>query len=404
MIPRHRPPFSTSSLLASWLRSLRYRPDVTQLEQQWSHYLQVPHAIWIPSARYGIARTLQTAVPTRGHVFSSAFNCGAVHHALEVCGRSVRWQDCAPHSFLADCQGPAPNRSDHWGIVLSEMFGHRFSGTALDLPIVRDADVRVFDLAMCLPTPSDMQRIRSGDVAVFSFGLGKSLFAGGGGLAVTRCHQMAAEIRQRLAYDLTQTSRPQQLRSDARLLARTVAHERALYGRLRRRKNRQSSSPEHFSSTSAEWRRSATPWHLARCMDNLKKIEDWIRQRSERAVAFRTAFQKSADCGAGLALPPEAGHHGLSHYSIRVPAMLRDSVCRALMTSGVDVGRLFPLALQFAPRDFPHAAAAASEVINLPLGSSLSANIVDRIVQQIEDALGPATVATGLNPAQRLAA
>lgn len=402
MIPRHRPPFGVLNLLQSWARTFLASPKVHQLEQSWRRYLQGPHVIWLPSARYGIARVIQQQTPADGRVFASVFNCGAVRHSLQVTGRTVLWQDCAAGRFLADCYNNSMQSCKSDAIVLSEMFGHRFSSDCLNQPVVSGAGMRIFDLAMCLPAAADLQRLRGSDVAVCSFGLGKSLYTGWGGLAITWCDDTAEGLRRRLAHDLSSATTVQRLKWDASVFARTVAHSRPLYGMIRRRQisaQRRSngadgatSTDSTFSETSYEWNRPQTCRQIARALDNLNRADEWRNRRTVLAERYRNVLREI--CPQILAQDLNASHEtlsGLSHFSIRVPQQIRDDVSRRLNEEGVDVGRLFPLASDVDVRRYPEAAAAAREVLNLPLSNQLSALDVDRIARLTANAVHTAS-------------
>lgn len=411
MIPRHRPPFGVLNLLQSWARTFIASLEVQQLEQWWQRYLQGPHVIWLPSARYGIARVIQQQTPADGRVFASVFNCGAVRHALQVTGRTVLWQDCAAGSFLADCHNNSMQSCKSDAIVLSEMFGHRFSSDCLNQPVVSDAGLRIFDLAMCLPTSADMQRLRGSDVAVCSFGLGKSLYTGWGGLAVTWCDDTAEGLRRRLAHDLSSSTTVQRLNWDASVFARTVAHSRPLYGMIRRRQisaQRRSNGADGaittgamFSEGSHEWNRPPTCRQIARALDDLNRADEWRNRRTRLAERYCDVLSES--CPQIIAQDMTGTHDalsGLSHFSIRVPQQIRDDVSQRLNEGGVDVGRLFPLASDFDARCYPEAAAAASEVLNLPLSNQLSAQRVDRIARLTAEAVHTASASGPANASE----
>ena len=194
MIPRHRPPFGPWALFSQACRSIFQSADVDGLEQRYARQLGVAHAVWIPSARFGITAAIQQATEPKSDVVCPIFNCGAVFHAVSETGRRVRFADCAPNQFLLDTQADQNLRSGH-AVVLSEMFGHRFSATMLRQPLIKQASLRVFDLAMGIPEAGDMERLSRDDVAVVSFGLGKSLYAGWGGMLLTHSKHMADAVR-----------------------------------------------------------------------------------------------------------------------------------------------------------------------------------------------------------------
>lgn len=389
MIPRHRPPFGTWSLLTTAAKSVFQRCDVRELELAWQRSLDAKHAIWIPSARWAIARTIQSHTISDAEVVCPVFNCGAVHHAVSESGRTADYRDCAADSFLMNCSGAASRKN---AIVLSEIFGHRFPSNAISQPLVNEAAVRIFDLAMGMPTTDDIQRMKSGDVTVLSFGLGKSLYAGWGGMALTTCVDTADMLRRRREEDLRTASVRQRTRWNASMLLRTVAHEQWVYRRVRARATKPndfaSNGPSSFSETSHEWHRPPTAFQIARSLRNLPMATEW----SERRVRLMNEYRIQLQNVSPIARLPATDAAALSHFSIRVPGEIRNTLRKRLWDNGVDAASLFPFPLGWcAAEQFPLAARAATEVLNLPLSNQLQRRDVIRVcdtVKRIVDELG----------------
>ncbi len=385
MIPRHRPPFGSAALAGTALRSLFDSGGIEQLERQYQQRLDVRHAVWLPSARYGIARAIQFHMTSDAKIICPAFNCGAVHHAVLECRPTVRFADCAPNSFLMDCSGPA---SGCHTVILSEMFGHRCSPQDLAQTLVQDATLRIFDMAMAIPTPADMRRMQRSDVTVLSFGLGKSLYAGWGGMALTQCDDTAAMLLQRRDKDLASANRLDRCRWNASVVLRTAAHEPILYRQLRSRQQQQNAdSPDHNSSftiNSHEWHRPPTRLHVTRSLQNLKQSDAFSERRMQLSDEYRKQLGGFLD---SVQLPPNDGS-ALSHFCVRVPDHCREAVRQHLWSHGIDVGTLFPFPQETCrTEDFPRAAQASSEVLNLPLSTQLDRKDVIYICDVVRTAV-----------------
>ena len=385
MIPRHRPPFGWAALACTAMRSLFGNGGIEQLEQQYKRRLNVRHAVWLPSARYGIARTIQFHMTSDAEIFCPAFNCGAVHHAVLECQRTSRFADCAPHSFLMDCSGTASGRHT---VILSEMFGHRFSPQDLDQVHVRDAELRIFDMAMAIPTAADMRRMQRSDVTVLSFGPGKSLYAGWGGMALTQCDDTAAMLLHRRDLDLASASRLSCCRWNTNSILRTVAHEPILYRQLRsRQQQRNADNADHNSSftiDSHEWHRPPTRLHATRSLQNLEQSDTFSERRMKLSDEYRSQL-----CGFSdrIQLPPNA-FSALSHFCVRVPGQCREAIRQHLWSCGLDVGTLFPFPTETCnTEDFPQAAQVSTEVLNLPLSTQLDRRDVVHICDVIKVAM-----------------
>ncbi len=399
MIPRHRPPFGSLSLLRTVFRSWLKRADVSELECGYQESLDVKHAIWIPSARWGITRTIQLHVASSAEVVCPVFNCGAVHHAVSQCERRIAYRDCASGSFRMDCSGEA--NGGH-AVVLSELFGHRFSPADLSQPLVRGATVKIFDLAMGIPTAADVQRMSNSDVAVLSFGLGKSLYAGWGGMALTNCDATASVLRRQRDEQLSSVGRLNRTRWNAEVLARTLAHEPIVYRQVRSSQNRRGaadvSGPSSFSTSSREWHRPPTSIHVAQSLLNLKHATEYAERRTELTAEYHAQLSGFSS----MLQVPNLERAALSHYSVRIPAAFRESLRRELWDSGIDAATLFPFPTGWCKEtDYPNAQQASDEVLNLPLSNQLDCQDVIRICDQLKKAMAamPQPVATqGFRP------
>jgi dTDP-4-amino-4,6-dideoxygalactose transaminase len=62
-------------------------------------------------------------------------------------------------------------------------------------------------------------------------------------------------------------------------------------------------------------------------------------------------------------------------------------MCDYLRGRGVDTGTLFPLPAGLGRDCYPHAAAAADEVVTLPLGPTLTVDEVRMVSRQVKDGL-----------------
>lgn len=368
MIPRHRPPFGLASLARSAIAAPFNRRCVSDLETDYARWLQVDHAVWIPSARYGIARSIQQHLAVDGTVYCPAFNCGAVFHAAQETGRPIKFVDCANNSFLMDTSLRPKSGS---AVILSEMFGQRFSQKSLSQPLAAESEMRIFDMAMSIPTSVDMQRMRATDLTVLSFGLGKSLFAGWGGLAITHSADVAETLRQQRDRELHTPSMVKRLIANTKICARTAAHHPLLYGPLRRsrRQNLSESNETNFSNTTREWHLATTALNRQLAFDNLRQADVWADQRRKLSDQYQRQLQPIAD---KIQLPVPSTD-ALSHFCVRVPSETREAIIEQLWISDFDVGTLFPFPNHLcSPTDFPNAHQTSSEIINLPVSNQLN--------------------------------
>lgn len=386
MIARHRPPQQLRSLLAALITGKSLRPSLEQIEDRYARLWNVDHVVWIPSARFGITHAVRQHTADLQTVYCAAFNCGAVFHALRETDRDVRYIDTPPDSFLMDTARPPGPRA---AVILSEMFGQRFSAAQRSQPLIDNASQRIFDMAMSIPEASDFALLRDQDVAVVSFGLGKSLYAGWGGLAVTASAAMASRLRAERTDSLSAAGRLTSLKHDTKVLARMAAHLPLIYGPLRKRTGSLTASTatfadQPFSRQTHEWHRSVSPLHALLALDNADRAQSWAHQRRTLAARYRTAF---ADALTPEHLPAES-NDALSHFSLRVPAVSRSAIRQQLWHQGIDAATLFPTPIDLCPAaQFPHAHAASASVLNLPLSPQLTEAHIDRIARAVRTAV-----------------
>ncbi|MFO0429224.1 MAG: DegT/DnrJ/EryC1/StrS family aminotransferase [Planctomyces sp.] len=431
MIPRHRPPFGIAGLTRAMLPGSG-GCHVTQLEQDYAAALGVPHAVWLPSARYGICHSLTIGLAPQEKVYCPAFTCGVVHEAVRRSSRSMSLVDTDEDDLLMDRRflnlSETPSRrSDQvsmhdscanvpgYGVVLSEVFGYRYR-LPEEYPFLRNAGLRIFDMAMCIPTPEDMQRLVKSDVALISFGLGKSLYAGWGGMAFTRNREMAEALRERRDQDASANPGSAQTRRIAAIWLRTIAHSPWLYQLCRKAADsrsmaadRSESRPNDLELQSAEWCSRPAPFHLKLVGENLRRSAVYRRKRIDLAGVYRTELSQitgedSESNQPWLTLLPD-DHEALSHFCVCVPPSLRSPLRDYLWSRGFDTAALFPFPEIADATDLPRTRMLTQQIIGLPLSGDLSGQHVRRLCSEIREYMATHAAAgnvAGRKPGQRL--
>lgn len=416
MIPRHRPPFGIARALGTAFRP-GFSGQKEQLEAQWAERLKVRHAIWLPSARYGIGRAIEATLSEKATVYSPAFTCRVVHEAVQRSGRRQKLVDTGIDEMLMERRVLEKNEPAEHAIVLSEVFGHRYVCDE-SLKLIESARLRIFDMAMCIPTADDMRRLRDSDLAVTSFGLGKSLYAGWGGMAFTNSDRLANRLRDRLRADLKSESLQNRIRHNAEVVIRTMAHHAWLYSWARKAADRHSSTEDKndslqedvYEATAApgetdsgaelsrEWWQSPTAMHLALAAENLRRADQFAADRCRLAQTYRPSLEDMAavmNATSGnsftFGLPPVT-EHALSHFCIRISSRLRTALRSFLWSHGVDTATLFSFpAVACPPRgkpagcSFPHALRLTQQIVGLPLSVNLNAADVKRICRLVRE-------------------
>jgi len=131
-----------------------------------------------------------------------------------------------------------------------------------------------------------------------------------------------------------------------------------------------------------------------------KHLEDWLKERKERAGYYDQLFKESGLIEEGLVLPPQpiyknsgiSNYHTYHQYVIR--AKNRDKLQSFLKEKGVPTAVYYPLPLHlqkcftylgYQAGDFPQSEKAAAEVLALPIYPELTQGQQDYIVASIRD-------------------
>jgi dTDP-4-amino-4,6-dideoxygalactose transaminase len=404
MIPIHPPPFGLAVLVRA---AFGRRPTLREVEEAYAAGCGIAHAVWLPSARAGIAWSLQAVAEPRVAVACPAYTCKVVHEAVIRAGLPMRLVDVGPEGFLAD--GAALVGEGGAAVVLCELFGHTYDLAHLATRTPSPPRLRVVDMATMVPLPEVVGRLSGNDFAVISFGIGKSMYAGWGGMGLTRDGALAAEVRARRDKAVQPGGAPLALRRGLVMALRTAVQHRALYreakdtalavGWLRRRIHGVEPAadlPDRWAEgrgLDAEWFAPATKLDLALIVRNLA----WASEFSRRRLALAERYRAALDGARGVVLPP-ASPYALSHFTVRVPPDARPVLVRALWRAGVDVGILYEFPDYLDREAFPNAARIGSEVVNLPLSVDLSDADVGRIADVVR------RVGAGVRPSRAVPA
>jgi dTDP-4-amino-4,6-dideoxygalactose transaminase len=394
MIPRHRPPFGLATLAGAVIPRFGLH-KTEQLEQAYANAINAPHAVWLPSARYGIFQAINAALGLKDQVYCPAFTCPVVHQAVRQTARPMTLVDCNANDPLMQTNGI--RNHNEYGVVLSEVFGIRYHNPAANA-FLRGAGLRIFDMAMCIPTQQDIQRLVDSDVALISFGLGKSLYAGWGGMAFTKDRHMAESLRRCRDQDIRSDSTSAGIRKLAIVWLRTAAHSQPLYKFSRRAVSTQTevaaesdrqisyaSVPEKLQTS--EWHQAPTAFHLNLAAANLKQSSNFEQDRITYSNIYRNALTQLAHSASVndavlLTLPPKC-NDAMSHFSVRVGGNLRDELRTFLWQNDIDTATLFPFPVGAESAEFPNAFRLTQEVLGLPLSNGLGEHNIRRICSLI---------------------
>jgi dTDP-4-amino-4,6-dideoxygalactose transaminase len=355
--------------------------ETAAFEREMCEYLGVAHAVGVSSGTEALLVALQELEVGPGdEVITPCFTFIATATVVARMGAKPVFADIDPASYQMDPARLADAITPRTRAILPvHLYGHpgpldayleaaRRGGRSI--PIIEDA-------AQAIGTVSGAGGERRkagtiGDWGCFSFYPTKNLPAcGEAGLMVTSKAERAERARQLRTHGQDAPYRHRLLGGNARLDAIQAA---VLRVRLP---------------------------HLAR----------WNERRRANAALYDRLLEESGLLSRweGFGLPPRAwgGEAGNYHqYTVRVPAsgpgggagtLPRDALKAFLAARGIQTGVYYPIPLSLQPvfaglghrpGDFPHAEAAAREVLSLPVHHALQPGDVERVVAAIVDFRG----------------
>ncbi len=318
MIPRHCPPFSLRTLWSAVRSGRGDYPRVADLERAYAAALEVPEAVLLPSVRAGIYLLLKATLRGNGRVVGPAYTCPVVWEAAILSEAAVRPVDTTPGQLLpAPAELSAVAQPDD-ALVLCELYGIPSSPQALRRSGASRPQMRILDMAMSIPEPARLRQMDPDDVALFSFGIGKCMYAGSGGIACLADREVAGRLRESCDRWVVEESLRLRVRHGVSVLLRVALHNRRTYRvaravatwrNLRRRlpalptPRPAPSVDEIRGRLGPEWREPMTTWNRRLALHNLRDLQHRVEVRRRQAERY---YQKLGDTGIVRGMSPDA--------------------------------------------------------------------------------------------------
>jgi len=392
MIPRHRPPFGVGRVILAMLNCSK-TVNVEQVESKFVEALKVPYAVLLPSARAGICWALKTAIEPGTKVICPVYTCNVVHEAVVRAGGQLHLIDTQENDFLMEQATLSSAQMGNYATVLCEIYGYTYDLSAIMKKTENTPLVRIIDMAMTVPDSELTKRLQDNDIGFLSFGIGKCMYSGWGGMCFTKNKALANEVRKIRDLSLTQNNLLVFFKRSLNILLRTLAHEQVLYGFSRKVKDievhvKRRNQYKKKNDCMLRWKSGehlSPEWFVpSTCLDrnlicyNLKRAEYYYNRR----ISLASRYRHNLEGVAGLILP-EVSDFPLSHYTIRVNTGIRCCLREYLWKQGIDIGMLFSFPKYVSKDDHPNASKIAAEVVNLPLDPCLSFDDVDWICENL---------------------
>ncbi|MCL5022528.1 MAG: DegT/DnrJ/EryC1/StrS family aminotransferase [Nitrospirae bacterium] len=405
MIPRHSLPFGPGTAF-SFLVSSAPAPHLSDTEKAYADTLGVRAVLLLPSVRAGIHMVIRAAYSPAGVVVAPAYTCGSVHQALALSGVSARLVDSAPGAFLMAPEDICAACESGCALVLSEVYGIPYARELPDGGCGKRARVRVLDMAMSIPSAGRLAHLKASDIGLFSFGWGKPMYAGWGGIACFQDAELAGRVREIRDRWTSPESSGLRFQHACSTLLRVAMNQRRIYGLLHQRhlyrllrtvasaghKRQYPAPPGETASHTApdeappalprEWTRPPTALNRKLALYDLHNaVQNADLRQRQAETYFRLLVEPGMVCGPGGNALPQ------SHFPLRLPSAARDRMCDYLRSRGIDTSTLFPFPAGVSRGLFPNAAKASDEVIALPLGPALTLDEVRAVSKCVEDGM-----------------
>jgi dTDP-4-amino-4,6-dideoxygalactose transaminase len=377
-IGRTLPPAAAALSLGDVWRAVsrlrRGAHPVAALEAGIGRHVGVRHVALVSSGTAALAvalKALKAQRPERTEVVIPAYTCFSVPAAVLTAGLTPVLCDITPSTF--DLDEAALDRAI--GPATLAVVAHHLFGIASDIARLRarcaPLGIAVIeDAAQAMGIRIDGRALGTlGDIGIFSFGRGKHLTCGSGGVVLTKSDELAEAIRRECAALPGQTAL-ETIKNLAAVLVMAVFTRPALYWIP-------ASLPFLGLGRSVYPRR--VPLERLSAL-SAALLENWpARLQQAHDACARTA----GDLGKRLGLPLP---HGPSYPYLRLPILvgspdLRDRIYAHARRAGFGMSRAYPtpvsdipeLAERFAGQRFPSARVVSLHILTIPTHQWLSA-------------------------------
>ncbi len=327
-----------------------FGPEVEGFEQEAAEYLSVPHAIGVANGTDALVLSLEAmGIGAGDEVICPSFTFYATAEAIARAGATPVFADIDPVTLNLDPEDVAARITQSTKAIMPvHLFGRPAALpelVALGLPLIEDAAQAFGAEGVAL----------TGACSTFSFFPTKNLFAlGDGGLVACTDNAVAERLRMLRFHGSRDKKTFELIGTNSRLDALQAAFLRI----------------------------------------SLPHLDGWNASRREGAARY-------AELGLGdvAELPVDEPGHVYHMYVVRTSE--RERISAALQARGIASAAYYvtPLHLQpalrylgYSPGSLPETERASAENLALPLWGGITADVQERVVETVLDAVGAAAV------------
>lgn len=392
---RHVAPTAAPLPVAAWLRGLRPGPDAAaEFTAALQAYLGVPHVFPAASGRTALRLLLETlkrqpALARRSEVALPGYTCPSVARVILDAGLTPRPVEMDPATLHMTPQGlDAAVGAQTLAVLVVHPFGLPVDTAYAARSAAAHGALLVEDAAQSLGARQGGALVGTlHDVGLYSFGPGKPLSLGGGGLLATRHAELAAELETTWTTLRSGRAVPSGV-AWARMGIFALAFTPWVWGWAVRAGAQRVGEREESWGYALRGLSAAQAAVGAALLPQLDAVNERRRARSEQ---LRAALN---DC-AGLCLP-QPGKGTATPIYLRLPLLLAteaqaEKLARTAMAAGLGVGRMYRRTLgEFFPAldalQLPGATTIARTLVTLPTHHHLADTDVARLVALVRAA------------------
>lgn len=397
----------TRKEIASIVEALAKIPSELRkvLEKSFRSQLGFKKSFFLNSGTAALYLALKSIGVEGKEVIIPAYTCGAVVEAVLLAGGTPIFADVDVNTFNIDLEDLKKKISDRTCAVIAvDLFGNPVDHYALREILEPYNIYLIDDAAQALGAKYDNRYIGSfGDLAVFSFGLGKGITGGEGGALIANNKDLANKIEE-LYSQLREPSSSENVRVLYRILSMFVFSRKRLYGFVREQVEKMTQNQDRklverilklFSGSKAVKERKIrgfskiSKFSVVAVLGQINRLNCIVNRRRVHAKYLLSSLNYNC---IQVQRTPDLGIHAYSRFGVLLKHSNRRTVKEKMVTMGIDIEEMYGYMLRiyeylgYMP---PNATTLCKNLICLPIHEKLELEDLDFIAATFNHVIGP---------------
>ncbi len=377
----------------------------SELERRFRSQLGFKKSFFLNSGTAALYLALKSIDVEEKDVIIPAYTCGAVAEAVLLAGGTPVFADVDVNTFNIDLKDLKRKISDRTrAVIVVDLFGNPVDYRALKEILEPYNIYLIDDAAQALGAKYDDRYIGSfGDLAVFSFGLGKGITGGGGGALIVNNKDFANEIED-LYSRLREPSSSENIKVLYRILSMFVFSRKRLYGFVREQVEKMTLNQDRklverilklfYGSKAVKEKRirsfsKISKFSVAAVLGQINRLDCIVNRRRVHAKYLLSSLnynfiqvQKALDLGV----------HAYSRFGVLLKHSNRRTIKEKMVAMGIDVEEMYSYMLRiyeylgYMP---PNATTLCKNLLCLPIHERLELEDLDFIAATFNHVTGP---------------